>query len=348
MRFHQAVKRYLKWAMKPAVTAARPAIEQAAYIDARLSRFKSGLKVVTESTWNATFDEALDHLPAPAGVTRDQYRELLQPTQHIKRHALVLENDTPLAIISVRRRNHTWEPVAYQSLPGFIAPARDLASIGRAINASGMDVTVEAGLGPEAHSMGARYHWSYDAVQVALRADYESYWNLDDGKQALFVSSARKKCKRMHLVIDGPGDLEWTIDRWKEQWAKSPDNQIAAAPDRIRFWKSLGTCSDESSGLKTRTFALYDGNIRVAGLIATVSDKTLLDQCVGHLPKYRNRGVGTRTFDAALAQCVVDGFEYFDLGGGHGYKSLWGPVATKRYAALFRPRLINFSQSWVG
>ena len=344
MALRQAIRRSVKSVARPMVRAAWPLVEQVAYRSAALTRGSRGLKVIWADTWNQAMDEALDNLPPPPGVSRDQYRELLLPTQHAKRHALVLENDTPISIISIRRRGKLWEPVSYQALSGFVAPALDPAALGRAINALGIELKIESGLGEEAMQMGARHAWPYDVVRVFLQTEYEDHWLLDDSKHMKHISSARKKCKRMHLVVDGEGDLEWTVNQWETNWASSSALETVAAPDRIRFWKSLRTTPEMDDTMRVHTYLLYDGETPVSGAIATSIGKDQLGQCLGQLPAYRNRGVGTRILDATLQHAAAAGYRVHDFGGGHDYKALWGPFGTQRYAAIFRPKLIEALQ----
>tara|TARA_R110000765_G_scaffold417801_1_gene520615 strand:- start:6223 stop:7278 length:1056 start_codon:yes stop_codon:yes gene_type:complete len=344
MAFHETIKRSVKTIAKPVALAARPTVEKVAFQSARLTRARQGLKVVWADTWTPTMDEALDHLPPPPGVSRDQYRELLLPTQHEKRHALVLEKDTPISIVSMRKRANAWEPVSYQALSGFVAPATDYAALGRAINSLGIELKIESGLGKEALEIGARHAWPYDVVRVFLQTDYEEHWLREDRKHMKYISSARSKCKRMHLVVDNEGDLEWTVNQWETNWASSAAQETVAAPDRIRFWKSLRTTPEMDDTMRVHTYVLYDGDKPVSGAIATSIGANQLGQCLGQLHAYRNRGVGTRVLDAALSHASAAGYEIHDFGGGHGYKSLWGPVATQRYSATFRPKLLESLQ----
>ena len=192
--------------------------------------------------------------------------------------------------------------------------------------------------------MGARHVWPYDVVRVHLQTNYEDYWLREDRKHMKYISSARSKCKRMHLVVDNEGDLEWTVNQWEANWASSAAQETVSAPDRIRFWKSLRTTMKKDTTMRVHTYVLYDGDKPVSGAIATSIGGDQLGQCLGYLHAYRNRGVGTRVLDAALSHAAAAGYQIHDFGGGHGYKSLWGPVVTQRYSAAFRPKLLEALQ----
>ncbi len=113
--------------IRRAAPVLRPPFTFAAKLGTQLSDLSAKRRVVWSDTWTKECDAALDALPSPSACTRDHYRMLTQPTAYPKRHALVLERDVPVAVVSLRARGRFWEPVAYQSLPGFVAPARYVA-----------------------------------------------------------------------------------------------------------------------------------------------------------------------------------------------------------------------------
>lgn len=335
------VKQSVKTVARPAVQRARPLIDQAALLSAHMGPDRKGLEIIWQDDWTDTFDQALDSFAPPRGCTMEQYRTLLQPTEYTKRHALVLENDTPVALISLRRRNRIWEPVAYQALTGFIAPARDLPTLGRALRATGLDILIGGGLNEDVLQTGASFAHPYEVVRVDLQSDYEAYWELNDRQHYKHVSSARKKCKRMHMVVNDKNDIEWIVNTWRDVWKDSPENETVAAPERINFWNSLPTTSDNPEELTVQVHTLYDGDERAAGAIVTSIDGVQMGQCQVQLKKHRNRGAGTRILDLTLEHSAKAGFKYHDFGGGHGYKSLWGPMDGRRYYAGFRPKLLD-------
>lgn len=307
---------------------------------ALLAKRAKGVRVVWFEHWNASLDTALDHLPPPPGCTRDQYRELVQPCAVPKRHALVTQHETPIAIISLRRRLKKWEPVSVQVITGFVAPARDMTALRVALNALDEEVHVPFGLGSEIGDMAPRVSWPYDFVQVDLQSDYKSYWLRDKRKHYKHVRSAEKKCAGMDIRINGEGDLEWIVNRWREQWANDPEQEICAADDRTRFWKSLGTPSRASGLLGVQTVQLLDGDVRVAGVIDTYLGDEVQGQCMARLDEYRRAGPGTRALLASMEHSAAVGFKSLNMGGG-GYKNLWAPVGGQRWGAVFRPAAVH-------
>jgi hypothetical protein len=273
------------------------------------------------------------------GCTRDQYRELVQPTDVPKRHALVLEDDNPIAAISLRRRNQYWEPVTYQALPGAIAPATDHSALGRALNALGIEVRVSAGLAADAYDLNARHVFPYEAHQVALKTDYEAHWR----QRSTFlrdVRRARKKCADMDVRIDGDGDLEWIVTRWQEMWADNPEQETVATPDRLRFWKAVARGHRRTDEFGINTVQLVLGDKRIAGAVYIRHQDTVIQQCQSRTADYEDSGVGTRTVEASVEWAVSAGLSCLDLGGGE-WKKRWGPATATRYAAQFRPLIIN-------
>jgi GNAT superfamily N-acetyltransferase len=335
------VRRFARRGLRKLVRASWPAVEAASQTGAHIQARASGLKVVWSDTWNRTLDEALDHLPPPPVCSHDHYRELLLPTDRPKRHALVLEKDEPIALVSVRRRKSFWEPVSYQALSAFIAPAKDSRNLGRAIRALGIELRVEYGLGPESQNMGGTHCTSYDIIRIALQSDYESYWLRDGAQHQKHISSARRKCKNLHLQVDSENDIEWAINQWKSRWASSSTDEIAAAADRWSFWRAIFRAPEKDGQMKIRSYTLYDGDKPVASVVNSAVGDVQFGQCLTMLDDYRKRGAGTRIIDASLAQAAAQGYSFLDLGGGHGYKLLWGPVVGQRYGVWFVPGLLR-------
>lgn len=335
------LKQVVKSTARPVARTMWPLIELAASMSSRFNPGLGTLQVVWEETWTERFDRALDLFAPPPGCTMDQYRALVQPTEYPKRHALVLENDRPVSIISLRRRKTFWEPVAYQVISGFIAPARDKKTLGRALSSLGIDLRIEAGLSADVYEMEPTYVYPYDFIRIDLQSDYEAYWNLNDKEHLKHVSIARKKCKKMHMVANEKSDIDWIVNTWRNYWKDAPENEIVAAPDRINFWNTLNTSSDDPGELTVQTYTLYLGEERLAGMVATSLDGTQTMQCLAQVPEYRRFSTGTRIQHMILEHSARAGVRYIDLGGGHGYKSYWGPHGGQRFGAGFCPKILN-------
>lgn len=339
-------RRLVRTCARPVAKALWPAVERAAQLTRAPGPDAKELRFVMESRLTETFDQALDMLTPPEGGTIDQYRALLQPTDVTKRHILALEKDEPVALVSLRRRRQFWEPVSFQCLPGYIAPARDKPTLGRVLQALGMDIRIDGGLEEDVLELSPPVVHAYDVVRIDLHADYEAYWEREDGKHRKHISSARKKCKRMHLETNNKRDIERIVNCWKENWKGSSSDETGAAQDRINFWNSLPTSARAHGDLILQIHALYDGDEFAAGTIATSKYGIQLGQCLAQVRKYRNRGAGTRALHLTLEHARDAGFRYHDIGGGHGYKLLWGPVNGKRYSAMFGPAFLR-KLDWV-
>jgi hypothetical protein len=333
------LKGAVKTVLRPLVLASWPAVESIAGLSAQYAG--NGLKVRWSRTWDRDLDEALAQLPPFEDCSHDMYRELVQPTQVPKQHALVLEHGVPIAQISLRRRKRFWEPVTYQCLPKAIAPATSMSMLGRALNALGTEVHVPAGIGEEIGELNARQSWSYEWYGVDLQGDYEGYWR--SKKRMYTIRRARQRCAEMERRINGEGDLEWIIAQWREQWADDPGQEVVATEDRLRFWGALARSRDKGR-MQLHTLQLLAGNRRVAGLVFTSSDQTVMLQCGGRDPEFDDSYSRAALHLSAIDWAAGNGFRYLDLAGGD-WKRHWGPPGGVRHGAIFRSPIIE-ALSW--
>lgn len=316
---------------------AAPAVISASRIATSLT--SGATKVAWFDTWTPTLDQALDTLPAIPGCEHEVYRELTQPSDVVKRHALVTEHGQPTAVISLRGRRRYWEPVTYQALPGVMAPATSPAALARALRALGVEVRIEAGMNADVQDLKPRALYSYDARQVELQTDYEALWT---SKHRNNVRRARKRCDEfMSLRIDGEGDLEWCVEQWRRMWEGDEDEEIVAANDRLRFWRAFMRRQTADSLIQFHTVHLLDGERRTAGHVLMCKEGLVLGQCITRDPEYDHCAAGVRSMDSAIAWAAGAGHRLFDLGGGSDYKRLWGEALGKRYGAIFRPKAIS-------
>ncbi|PBC08752.1 GNAT family N-acetyltransferase [Mesorhizobium sp. WSM3859] len=316
---------------------AAPAVISAARIVTRLTT--RGVNITWFDVWNSTLDQALDALPAIPGCGRDLYRELTQPTSVRKRHALATENGQPTALISLRRRRQYWEPVAYQALPGVIAPSSSPSALSRALHALGTEVRIEGGLKADVADLRPRTFWSQERRQVDLQSDYEALWT---SKHRNNVRRARKRCDEfMQLRIDDEDDLEWCCAQWGRMWESNDANETVAAEDRLRFWRAFMKSQTRDSPIQFHSLHLLDGDRRTAGNILMCQDGVVLGQCIVRDPEYDHCSVGVRSMDSAIQWSASVGQRWFDLGGGSDYKRLWGESLSLGYGAIFRPKAVS-------
>jgi hypothetical protein len=294
------------------------------------------IEVSWSSKWNATLDAALEKLPELEGCPRTVYRELLKPTSR-KLHALVHERGAPIAVISLRERKLQWEPVAYQCLPHAIAPATSHAALGRALRALGVEVEVSGVDGKQFAALGSMESWAYDIYQVDLRSDYEAHWRAK--KRQLTIRRARRHLAESDVRIDGVGDLEWIVNKWADQWAADPGQEIVAAGDRLNFWKALA--ADRTPGAyRLHTLMIVNNGSPVGGLVFTSKDGVVMAQCGGREPSLDDGYVAAAFTVGLIEWAKGQGYETFDLAGGE-YKRHWGPVGEQRYGVIVRPLLLR-------
>lgn len=316
---------------------AAPAVISAARIVTPLT--SRGVKIAWFDVWNSTLDQVLDDLPAIPGCDRDLYRELTQPTSVQKRHALATESGRPTALISLRRRRRYWEPVAYQSLSGVIAPTSSPAALGRALHALGVEVRVEAGLDKSVVDLKPRSYWSPDNYRVDLQGDYEALWSRNHRKN---VRKARQRCDEfMRLRVDDVGDLEWCCTQWSRVWESNDAEETVAAEDRLRFWRAFMKRQTADSPIQFHTLHLLDGGRRAAGTVLMCQDGAVLGQCIVRDPEYDGFWVGVRIMQASIEWAASAAYRQFDLGSGQDYKQSWGQPVAGRYGAIFRPLAVS-------
>ena len=331
-------KATVKAVLRRGARAAWPAVETVTQIGARFSRASTDIQ--GKSAWDAACDAALEALPAPSGCTRAQYKALTEPTQAPKRHALAREGGEPTALISLRRRGNFWEPVTYQALPGVIAPAAEAAALGRALNALGLEVRIDAGLEVVPAELAPSFHYPYAVYQVDLGGDYVAHWKKRNQKHLWAVRRARQRCEGAVHRLNGPGDLEWIVDQWRQNWADDPSDEIVAAPDRTRFWSALAASEPTENDWRVTTLTLLSEGERAAGTVLLSRGEVVSFQCTARNPAFDKLSAGTRVLDLAIEWSAQNGFKCFDLGGGD-FKKGWGKASAERYGALFRPKLMS-------
>ena len=326
----------VKSVLSPVVRAAWPVVETMGELEARATRGK--IDVQWSSNWTTELDRALEALPPLPDCPHDLYRELVKPTRAKKRHALVRENGDVTALISLRQAARHWEPVAYQCVPAAIAPAIDGPSLTRAIYALGLEVRVPAGMTEDILALHPADCWAYDTHKIDLATDYEAHWRARSRLKR--IRRALRDTAHLERRVNAPGDLEWTIEQWREQWKHDLSQEVVAADDRLNFWGALAKCND--SPLNVVTLGLADGARRVAGFVMLVKGDVALSQCSVRDQTYNDAGTASYLF--AVDWADAHGVRVLDLGSGP-YKNDWGPVAGRRYGAVFRPRVMS-ALSW--
>lgn len=330
MEQQRSIKHVFRNAIRPAAIVALPAVEA---ISRGIRR--DGLEVQWRDAWSDELDQALDRLPEMPGCPHELYRLLMAPTQAQKRHAMVYEQGELIALISLRKRRSFWEPVSQQCPPAGIAPAKDNAALGRALAALGVEVRAASGLGPDATELNPRHSWDYDVHLLDLTSDYEAYWR--ERKRMYTIKRARKSLAQWESRVDGEGDLEWIVERWRQKWADDSNQEVVATDDRIRFWR--GFMAAKTGAVEVHTMQLLADGQRTAGLIFThEATKTML-QCGGHELAFDKQYCRAACIMAVIDWAVAHKSPALDIAGGE--KRLWAPLGGKRYGAIFRPPTID-------
>jgi CelD/BcsL family acetyltransferase involved in cellulose biosynthesis len=331
-----SLRAHVKSVLSPMVRAAWPVVKTIGELEARVTRGQ--IEVRWSEIWTPEFDRALETLPPLPDCPHDLYRTLVKATRAKKRHALVREDGKVIAVISLRQAARHWEPVAYQCVPGAIAPAADTHALARALNALGAEVRVPAGVGEEVAHLNPSDRWGYDTHKIDLSGDYDAHWRARSRLKR--IRRAIRDTAHLERRVNGPGDLEWTIEQWREQWKDDAGEEVNAADDRLNFWSALA--KRENAALKLVTLVLADGEKRVAGFIVLVKDGVAMSQCSVRDQAYNDAGTASYLF--AVDWADANGLSVLDLGSGP-YKNDWGPVAGRRYGVVFRPRVMS-ALSW--
>lgn len=336
------LKSFLVLAARPVVRVTWPVIEASARADAGRRRPKH-IETQVFSEWNEELDQLLEQLPEPPMCSRNAYRQLCLPAECPKKHIVLRENGQVIALLSLRRRKDFWEPVTYQALRGFIAPARDFDAVVQVLHTAGMEISIAAGLGGVANELGAHVVYSFEYHVADLTSDHEEHWMRNKRRHFNSVSKARRKCKNFEVAVDRDGDIEWGLNTWRDMWKDDPEDEVCAFCDRLRLWTALREeASAEPGHYGLRTVSVRDGDRIAACVIFVAHEDKLFWQCTSRDLAYNKHGVGTFALDAALRWAKEQGYKTVDLSGGAGFKADWAPVAGERFGAIIRPAPIRF------
>lgn len=318
----------------------RQAVEAAATWSAIPAR--RGLRVLELTHDDPVLIAALDELEPERGVALDHYRVLLEPTDAQKKNIVVLENDAPLAVLGLRRRPDFWEPVIFQCMIDYFAPARSPRDLSRAAAATGLEIRLEADLVEPLE--GAHDSWPNGAFQVDLTGDYREYWRTVGKEYAkrgvgpgmTSLKRARKNAKEMEVRVDEPGDIRWILTEWERAWRDHGRGETVALQDRLRWFESLA--ANPPSDWNVHTLSLYENDAPVTGEMMLIRDGHVVSAAAG-IAEDAVPGIGNRAMELSIEWAEEQGHHTFDMGAGFGYKVWWGPIGQYRHAAQFRPPL---------
>jgi hypothetical protein len=286
----------------------------------------NGLKVSWFDAWDSALDEALQALPEIEACPHELYRLLMQnPTSARKRTALVTKDGEPVAVVGLRQTGrYTWEPITQWIVPGMIFPARP-DFVMPALESLRKEILVAWWRMENAPSQSplVRYLETTPTYRIHCADDIEQYWH--DHGFFKTIRTTRKRCKDFTITINAPGSAEWTIKNWEAKWRQNPQQVDLSLPDRIAAAKYL----EEQK--QYYTLMLADKDVPIGGATVCVHQKDLVAGVLYYDQAYRNNGAGNRLIELSVMFAIENGYEFFDIGGGHEYKKRWAPQSGERW-----------------
>ena len=239
--------------------------------------------------------------------------------------ALVTENGLPVAVVCIRQKGKlAWEPVTQWILPGLLFPMK-----------SGYEMAILEALqkelwvgwwrmpNPPQKSLLVRYFETLPTYRMRVNADVEQYWR--ENGYFKTIRRIRNKCSSFSVSINEPGSAEWIIKNWEVRWRKNENLPDPSLPDRIVAAKYLEDHNYHFS------LILRDGDKKIGGATMTVHNKDLVAGVLYRDLQYHRLGIGDRLIDLSFSFAQENGFETFDIGGGHKYKKHWAPQTGDRH-----------------
>lgn len=293
-------------------------------------------------SWHPALDEALKSLPEIDLCPRELYRLLMQnPGPVQKRTALIAERGVPVAVVGLRQTSRlSWELATQWLIPGMVFPVQP-GYLLAALEALGSDIQVAwwrmAGLPPSSQWM--RSITSTPTYRLHRLGNFEQYWR--DNGYFKTVRRVRNRCQGLTPVVNSPGLTEWTIKNWEASWRTNSTSADPALADRIMIAKHLENLK------RSYTITLLDRDTPVGGATMTVHHKDLVAGVLYRDPRYHAQGIGDRLIDLSFSLAAENGFETFDIGGGHNYKKHWAPQAGEHWQFNICPEHIYRAKQMV-
>jgi hypothetical protein len=306
----------------------RPVVERVTALAARVR----GTTTKWLDGWTAEVDEALAELPPMTECSHEHFKQLAcNSLATPKRLGISYRDGRPVAVLSVRARKGFWEPVTAACTPGAILPAAD-GQLVPALRGSGLYVHIAELFGDPAAMHPTTTH-VWPVHRARLDAEYEAYWKSTDLWRN--VRYSRNRTAHLTVAVDQSGDVEWTIDRWRDSWADDHEQLTVAADDM-----KLSTLLLRDQGRVT-TVTIRDGDVRVAGSINIHRGEILHSYSLARDLDRPKERLGNRILDLTFEVGRDKGFRYFDLGGLVDYKSEWAPPDGERSTVEFIPTLLR-------
>jgi hypothetical protein len=297
-------------------------------------RRRGSYHVVSFSDWRPELDAALLTLPDMGSCPHELFRILATNAgPATKRILLVLEKDSPLAIVALRQRHDDWVPVTHYHLPGALFPVQP-GRIGEAAAVLGVDLFLAWWRQPAAppEIANARVIRSMPTFKMTCGSDIEAFWR----ERGHFndVKRMRKRCEQFQIVLDFPDGMEWVTRKWEEKWRFSDAAPAPDLEDRLLSARYL-----EKKQLH-HTVIVLEGDRPIAGNTYIVHGDELTWMYTYRAPGYDHFGLGHRLLDFSFDWATRAGYRKIDLGGGHDhFKSKWGPRDGTKWEIRICPEL---------
>lgn len=292
------------------------------------SQLSQGWSVRWFNKWERVLDEALDSLPEHPQWPNILLRIMFEtPGSVPKKAALVLDRDTPIALLGLRYRgSSTWEPLPTYILPGFLMVGKQeltgpvLTKLPTSLQVAWWRMPMEPP-SPTLHTVRAFKVLPTHILSVT--EDPEVYWRhshyLDTARRA------RRKSAHFRFAVNPPGALRWAIDNWEAKWRGDSASPRADLGDRLaadQFLQERG---------QHFVLALLDGEQLIAAEGCVVDNGDLVSLVTYRRPEYNSYDVGH-----ALAIRIIDwakqsGFQRYDIGGGDfAFKKRFAPAGGQK------------------
>jgi hypothetical protein len=289
-------------------------------------------------------EAALQILPAATHCPRELYRELLDRDSPERRVVVISDRHEPQAVIGLRRRKWSWEPITNWIVPGYLFPVQS-GQLGQALRTIREPLFVSWWRQPQPPptELAIRGLKRVATHGTRLDVDLDAMWG--ELKLSRSLRKARERTQGFELEVNAPGASEWVIRSWLRRWQGSSVGETPELLDRLAVAHHL-----ERLGLHF-TLTLRDGDRWVAGNTNVVHGRDFVCQTSWRDLSYAKHGLGVRLEELTFRWAQQAGFAFYDLGGGHDYKRHWAPATGERWQFEYTSAvgfLFGRAASWFG
>ncbi len=203
-------------------------------------------------------DAALRLLPAPANLPHELYRELLDRDSPERRVVVVTDGSDPLAVVGLRRKDWSWEPITNWIVPGYLFPVQS-GRVSQALQAIQEPLFIAWWRQPQLPptELAMRGLKRVGTHGTRLEVDLDAMWK--ELKLSRSLRKARERTEGFQLEVNAPGSAEFVIRNWHRRWQGESAGETPELIDRLTISNYL-----KRLGLHF-TLTLRDGDRWVAG-----------------------------------------------------------------------------------